>query len=96
MARQPPLGQHRHGQEDDRLNLSGGRESRLGLPPHSRRGSPRLAHGTDQAGSRGQLRADGLRRVPHPPGGQGPARRQGQVHRRVPADRSQILKEPCT
>ena len=72
------------------------KEEVLTVFARSRRGSPRLAHGTDQAGSRGQLRADGLRRVPHPPGGQGPARRQGQVHRWVPADRSQILKEPCT
>ena len=72
------------------------KEEVLTVFARSRRGSPRLAHGTDQAGSRGQLRADGLRRVPHPPGGQGPARRQGQAHRGVPADRSQILKEPCT
>ena len=72
------------------------KEEVLTVFARSRRGSPRLAHGTDQAGSRGQLRADGLRRVPHPPGGQGPARRQGQVHRGIPADRSQILKEPCT
>ena len=72
------------------------KEEVLTVFARSRRGSPRLAHGTDQAGSRGQLRADGLRRVPHPPGRQGPARRQGQVHRGVPADHSQILKEPCT
>lgn len=72
------------------------KEEVLTVFARSRRGSPRLAHGTDQAGSRGQLRADGLRRVPHPPGGQGPARRQGQVHRGIPTDRSQILKEPCT
>lgn len=85
-----------HAWSPDSTFLRDEKEEVLTVFARSRRGSPRLAHGTDQAGSRGQLRADGLRRVLHPPSGQGPARRQGQVHRGIPADRSQILKEPCT